>query len=57
MLLLFLGLDLVPHGIQIHNKFLSAVVRIESFDPLIFIITECSAGIIQLSVNLFIRKK
>lgn len=56
-MLLFPGLDLVPQGILVHNKFLSAVVRIELFDPLIFIITGYSAGIIQLSVNLFVRKK
>lgn len=49
MLLLFLGLDLVPYGVQIYNKFLSAVVRIMMlFDPLIFIITGFSAGINQL---------
>lgn len=57
MLLLFLGLDLVPHGVQVHNKFLSAVVRKILLDPLIFIITGYSAGINQLSINLFIRKK
>lgn len=47
MLLLFLGLDLVPYGVQICNKFLSAMVKIILFDPLIFIITGFSAGINQ----------